>query len=107
MSQVRLVYCTFPSAQAAESAARALVETRAAACVSVLPGVRSVYRWQGEVCAEDEVMIIAKTTAERFPALRQELWALHSYDCPEIVAVPIEDGHEAYLAWVGSETKSS
>ena len=106
MHGAQLVYCTFPNATEAEQVARALVESQLAACVNIVGAVRSVYRWKGEVCSEEECMIIAKTTAARFAELKTKLLALHSYDCPEIVAVNIDDGHEAYLQWIAEENST-
>tara|TARA_R110002073_G_scaffold336577_1_gene535933 strand:- start:18892 stop:19212 length:321 start_codon:yes stop_codon:yes gene_type:complete len=105
MSPAQLVYCTFPNASEADSVARALVAARLAACVNIVGSVRSVYRWKGEVCSEEECMIIAKTTRARFADLKAKILELHSYDCPEVVAVGIDDGHEAYLQWIADETK--
>lgn len=104
MSCTRLFYCTFPNATEAEAVARQLVESRLAACVSIVGSVRSIYRWEDKVCSEEECMIIAKTTAARFDALKVRILELHSYDCPEVVAVNIDDGHEAYLQWIAGET---
>jgi periplasmic divalent cation tolerance protein len=91
---------TVANAADAERIARALVERRLAACVNVLPGVVSFYRWKGEVCRDDELLLVIKTRAERLPALREELVALHPYELPELVALPVESGHAPYLAWV-------
>jgi periplasmic divalent cation tolerance protein len=106
MSSARLVYCTFPNASEAEEVARALVHSRLAACVNIVGSVRSIYRWEGEVCSEEEYMIIAKTMDSRFDALKAKILELHSYDCPEVVAVNIDDGHEAYLQWIAEETSA-
>jgi periplasmic divalent cation tolerance protein len=105
MHGAQLVYCTFPNAAEAEEVARALVESQLAACVNLVGAVRSVYRWKGEVCSEEECMIIAKTTDARFAELKMKILELHSYDCPEVVAVNIDDGHEAYVQWIAEETQ--
>jgi periplasmic divalent cation tolerance protein len=76
------------------------VERGLAACVNVVPGVVSVYRWKGAVCRDGEVMLFIKTRAERLPALREALLALHPYELPELVALPVESGHAPYLAWL-------
>lgn len=86
-SGVRIGLCTFPDAATADALARILVEERLAACVNLLPGVRSVYRWQGEVEQAEEVLGIIKTTETRLPALMERLRALHPYDCPELIAL--------------------
>lgn len=100
-AQVLIVHCTCPPAHA-DTLARTLVDAQVAACVSALPGVRSTYRWQGQVCQDDEVLLLIKTTAARFEALRETLLAHHPYELPEILAVPVAAGHAAYLDWVGA-----
>jgi periplasmic divalent cation tolerance protein len=89
---IRLVLSTCPDAQAADTLATALVEERLAACVNVLPGVRSTYRWQGRIERDDEVLLLIKTTADRQDALIARLQALHPYELPEAVAVEISGG---------------
>jgi periplasmic divalent cation tolerance protein len=95
-----VVLSTCPNAEVAGELARALLEAGHAACVNVVPGVRSMYVWKGAVQADDEVLLVIKTTAARFPALRDTLVAQHPYELPEVVAVGIEDGHHPYLDWL-------
>jgi periplasmic divalent cation tolerance protein len=97
---VVLVYMTAPSEAVALSLARSAVEARLAACGNLIPQVRSVYRWQGEVCDDPEVLVLFKTTAAGLDALRLHLVAAHPYDCPEFIAVPVVHGHIPYLDWV-------
>jgi periplasmic divalent cation tolerance protein len=99
MTVVMVVLCTAPSGEA-ERLARELVEARLAACVNLLGPVRSVYRWQGKVESGDETLLVIKTTRETFAALRNGIRARHSYECPEILALPVESGLGAYLDWV-------
>jgi len=99
-TDARLVICTFPDADRAAAVGRTLVEERLAACMNVLPGARSIYRWQGKVCDEPEAVALLKTTAARFDALRARLIELHPYDCPEVLALVVDDGNPAYLAWL-------
>lgn len=80
--------------------ARALIEERLAACVNVLPSIQSIYRWKGAVESAKEVLLLAKTTEHVFPALRDRIVELHSYEVPEVIAVPVAAGLEAYLSWV-------
>ncbi len=94
---------TFPSTGVASGIARTLVDERLAACVNVVPAVRSIYRWQGAVHAETEVLAIIKTTAERVAAMRARLVELHPYDVPEVIELPVAGGHAAYLAWITGE----
>lgn len=102
-----LCLSTCPDDATARRIAEALVDQGLAACVNVLPGVHSVYRWQGRVEREDEVLLLAKTTPQAFAALRDGLVALHPYDLPEVVAVDITDGLPAYLAWIASQAGSA
>jgi len=88
------------TAEDAERLARALVERRLAACVNVLPGVVSHYRYQGELHRDAEWLLLVKTRSERLPALRTALAELHPYELPELVAFEITDGSEAYLEWL-------
>ena len=97
---VLLCYCSCPDAACAEGIAEALVGERLAACVNRLPGVSSTYRWQGTVTTEREELLLIKTTAGCFEALRTRLLQLHPYELPELIAVPVEHGHQAYLEWV-------
>jgi len=94
---------TVGRAEDAERIARALVERRLAACVNVVPKVVSVYRWKGEVCRDQELLLVVKTRRERLGALREALVEMHPYEVPELVALPIEAGHEPYLAWLDGE----
>jgi periplasmic divalent cation tolerance protein len=86
--------------------ARTLIEERLAACVNLLDGVRSVYRWEGEVGDEMECLLVIKTRSELMPDLRERILALHSYEVPEIIGLPITDGNPGYLAWVFAETSA-
>lgn len=100
-----LALCTCPTRESVERIAATLVDERLAACVNVLPGVTSVYRWQGEVTSEAEVVLMIKTSAVRYPALETRLAALHPYEVPEIIALPIAAGLPTYLNWLAAETE--
>src|SRR5512138_3587317 len=99
-----VVLVTVPTAEKAAELARAVVEARLAACGNVVPGLRSIYRWQGQVHDDAEVLLVLKTTRARFEALRDRLLALHPYEVPEVLALPVEAGSAAYLAWIAGET---
>ena len=101
---VVVVFSTFPSADKAAEIARALVGESLAACVNVVPGVRSIYRWEGKLCDDSEVLAVIKTTTERADALIARLVALHPYDVPEALALPVTAGNAKYVDWVASET---
>lgn len=102
---VYLIYCTFPNADKAAEVGRTLVDEKLVACVNIVPGLRSIYRWQGQVYDEAEVLTISKTTVERYSALERRLVELHPYDCPEVIAVRVQDGYEQYLTWVDENTQ--
>ncbi len=104
MTDVLVVLVTAPGPEEAARLARTLVEERLAACGNVLPGLRSIYRWEGKVRDEGEALLLLKTTRERFAALRDRILALHPYEVPEVLALPVEAGAERYLSWVGTET---
>lgn len=99
-TQHRLVITTCPDNELAEAIARTLVEERLAACVNVLPGVRSVYRWHGKIEHASEQLLLIKIRTADYPAVEQRIRQLHSYELPEVVALPIVEGLPAYLAWL-------
>ena len=98
--EVLLVLSTAASSEEGIGIGRRLVEERLAACVNVVPSVRSLYWWEGEVQEADEAVLMIKTRRDRYPELERRLQALHSYTVPEIVALPIVAGSAAYLGWV-------
>lgn len=105
MTDKIVVLSTCANAEEAEKIARRLIETHLAACVNVLAGARSFYRWQGAVEDSAECLLLIKTSRARFPEMRAELERLHSYEVPEIVALPIMDGSLNYLNWLDTEIK--
>ena len=100
---VRLALTTAPTEAVAEEIGLALVEEGLVACVNVVPGLTSIYRWRGAVEREREVLLILKTTAPSVEPLRARLVELHPYEVPELVALDVADGHGPYLDWVRSE----
>src|SRR5215813_6774949 len=100
MSDAIVVFMTASSVGEARRIADHLVEARLAACVQILPEIESIYRWDGEVQREKEVLILAKTSAEKFAELEKSVRAIHSYETPEIVAVRASDVSEPYWAWL-------
>lgn len=100
MTDVILVLVTAPSTDKAAELARTLVEEQLAACGNIVPGLRSIYRWEGKVHDEAEVLLILKTKATLFDVLRARVVELHPYQVPEVLRVDIADGHAPYLAWV-------
>lgn len=101
---VLLCLCTCPDAATARSLAERLVDERLCACVNLLPGAVSIYRWQGQREEAQETVLMIKTTTQAWPRLQQRVQALHPHDVPELIAVPVEHGLPAYLQWVRSES---
>lgn len=100
MTDALLLLSTFPNPDKAGEIARILVEEGLAACVNIVPTVRSIYRWEGKVTDDSETLALIKTTAERYDALAARLIGLHPYEVPELIAFTIEGGHPPYLAWL-------
>lgn len=105
MERVLVVMTTFGDEKSAREVAGALVEKRLAACVNLLPGTTSLYRWKGKVCEEKELVALIKTTAEGYPALEEALLRLHPYEEPEILALPSSGGSDGYLEFVRQGVK--
>ena len=95
-----MVLSTAPDAETAARIGRALVDEGLIACANVVPGIRSIYRWQGRVADDAEVLLVLKTRASRCAAVAARVKALHPYELPEVVALPVVGGNEAYLDWV-------
>lgn len=102
-SGVAVVLVTSPDEEKAAAIARTLVEEQLIACANLVPKVRSIYRWQGAVHDEAEVLLVMKTRAERFEALRERVKALHPYSVPEVLRLDVGAGHQPYLDWVLAE----
>ena len=95
-----VVLVTVPNEEEAARIARALVEERLAACANIIPSVRSIYRWKGEVCDDSECLLVIKTLWDRFDDLERRVKELHSYEVPEVIALRVVKGSEEYLDWV-------
>ena len=105
MSDAIVVFMTAATADEARRIANELVERQLAACVQILPEIESVYRWKDEVQREKEILILAKTTAAQFDGLEKAVRAIHSYETPEIVAVPMSQVSEPYRAWLSDNVR--
>ena len=106
MTDKIVVLCTCASPEEAGKIARAIVEERLAACVNILPGIRSIYRWRGAIEDSAEVLLVIKSRRDLFERLQHAIRAVHSYEVPEIIALPIVGGLEAYLDWLEKETSA-
>ena len=102
---VNFIYMTAGSKSEARKIAQALVESRLAACVNILDNMQSIYRWQGKVQEDSEVVLIAKTTETQVFRLIEKVKSLHSYDCPCVVSLPVLDGYPPFLNWVHAEVE--
>jgi periplasmic divalent cation tolerance protein len=100
MTETVVVLVTAPSAEKAAEIARTLVEEKLAACGSVVPAVRSIYRWQGEVQDETEALLVLKAPRKRLQELSDRVVQLHPYEVPEVIGIPIEGGNERYIDWI-------
>ena len=107
MERPVLVYTTYPSLVEAERAGRVLIEKGLAACVNIIPGMRSIYRWQGKIEQADEVVMIVKTSGAQKEAVAAEVRTLHSYDTPAILFLATDGGDPAYADWILAESKGS
>lgn len=101
-----VVLVTAPSAEEGRTIARSLVAEHLAACVNVVPGVRSVFFWEGQLQEEVEALLVVKTRRERYEALQRRILELHPYSVPEVLALPVETGSPTYLAWVGETVRA-
>ena len=106
MHRCVVVVVTCPSLNSAKRIAQHVVKARAAACVNILPGVHSLFWWHGKVDRAKEVLLLIKTTAQRFPALKRAVLRAHPYDLPEVIALPIVAAHRPYTAWVAQSVSS-
>jgi periplasmic divalent cation tolerance protein len=102
----QIVLTTCPDQESADRLASQLVETRVAACVNVIPGIRSVYRWKGEVVKDSELLLVIKSRADRFDGLKETILKHHPYELPEVIAVSASAGHLPYLAWIDSQLEN-
>ncbi|MBT3880357.1 MAG: divalent-cation tolerance protein CutA [Candidatus Scalindua sp.] len=100
-----VIYITTGSVNEAEKIGRALVEEKLAACSNIISPIRSIYRWQGKICDDKEALMVLKTRKKHFEQIVKRVETLHSYDVPEIIAIPIIEGSSKYMSWLNEETK--
>ncbi len=106
MTSVQIVFCTIDNGDTARRIARQLVEERLAACVNIIDNVTSIYKWEGDLEEDKELLMVMKTSADRLSSLIQKLREVHPYDVPEILAWPAEKGNPGYLDWVLTQTRT-
>ena len=99
-TNLQLVLCTVPNRECAEQIAEALVAEQLAACVNIIPGIASVYRWKGGMEKDEELLLLIKTSQGMYESLEQRIRALHPYELPEIIAVSIQAGQKDYIKWI-------
>jgi len=99
MSEI-IIFCTVDSEELGERIAGALVEAREAACVNIVSGIRSIYRWEGKLCRDAELLLIIKSVTEKFEAVRETIRRMHTYQVPEVIAVPLTACDADYLKWL-------
>jgi periplasmic divalent cation tolerance protein len=106
VSQTRfiLVYVTTPNERIAMEIAKTAINEKLGACANILPQMKSVYEWQGNLCEESESLLIIKTKASLYRELEEKILKLHPHECPCIVALPIQDGHPKFLSWIEKQT---
>ena len=106
MSKYIIIFCTIGTHDQAQKLAKPLVEKKLAACVNIIPGLTSIYKWKGELYNETECLMIIKTKKNLFEDIKTEILSLHPYDLPEIVSLPIDKGLPGYLDWIRNNTKA-
>ena len=106
MTDALIVFCACSSRAEATQLAHSIVSANAAACVNIIPAVESVYHWQGKIETAQEFLLLIKATRAQFPLLRDLIVKLHSYDTPEVIAVPVADGLAKYLVWMGAKAEA-
>lgn len=101
-----IVFCTCPNEEIGRKIAEKLVTDKIAACVNIVPGLESIYRWQGQICKDKEMMLIIKSSSDKYNQLENSIRAIHPYETPEIIAVTISNGYEKYLEWISENIEN-
>lgn len=107
MKEHIVIFCTVPDEETADEIATYLVEKQLAACCNIIPQIRSIYRWQEKVEAQDEYLLIIKSTEENYKNIENAIHKNHPYDIPEVIAVKVQQGYEGYLKWIDQSTKAT
>ena len=106
VGQVLVILVTAVNQEEARKIGKEMVDAKLAACANIIPGIQSIYRWKGKVVKAQEVLIILKSTRPRYRALEKAIKSMHTYETPEIIALPVKEGLNRYIGWVRSETHS-
>jgi len=106
MKKCQIVFCTVPDEEAGKKIAEEVVQKKLAACVNIVPGIHSLYRWKGELCRDNEFLLIIKSRKKLFTRLKKRIISLHPYEVPEIIALNISSGFDQYLKWIFESTKN-
>ncbi|GEM46525.1 divalent-cation tolerance protein CutA [Deinococcus cellulosilyticus] len=101
----QMVLVTAPDLEGARTLAHTLLQEKHCACVNLIPQILSLYHWQGEIHQDSEILMLIKTTTEKYAALEQRILELHPYDTPEVIALDIKEGQEKYLRWIAESTR--
>lgn len=104
VDDVVALMCTVPSEEAGSKLGRVVVEEGLAACVNIVPGLRSIYRWKGDLCEDAECLLLIKTVRARLPSLARRVEQLHPYETPELISLPVQGGLQGYVSWVREQT---
>jgi periplasmic divalent cation tolerance protein len=104
--QVLVILVTTANQEEAVRIGKEMVNAKLAACANIIPGIQSIYRWDGKVVQEQEVLLILKSIKRRYRALEKAIKTMHSYEIPEIIALPVKEGLDRYIGWVSRETRS-
>ena len=104
--QVLVILVTAPNQEEAVRIGKEMVNLKLAACANIMPGIQSIYRWNGKIIKAQETLLILKSTKPRYRALERAIKAMHTYETPEIIALPVKEGLDRYVGWVCSETHS-
>src|SRR5271157_2992929 len=99
-----VIFCTVPNEETASLIAERLVGDKLAACVNIVPGIKSIYTWKGQVCRDSELLCVIKSRASLFADIEKAIREVHPYEVPEIISLPIGEGHGAYMRWIVDST---
>ena len=106
MDKYIIIFSTVPTKDAGNEIADKLIGEELAACVNIIPGIESIYKWKGDICRESELLLVIKSRESLFDSIKEKILSMHPYELPEVVSFQISDGHDQYLKWIDECTKS-